>query len=104
LSRELRYSVTEVAFDEEGENAQGTHDVYAANHLWPRDKLERQRAVMCDICGDELRESQVRLFRGKSYGVPCGCVDEIRGILLRERAEIPPVRRGIERESRILTE
>jgi hypothetical protein len=100
MARDLRYTATSVAFDESGEGAQGTHDVYEANHLWPGGEGS---AVVCDVCGDEFRGNQVREFRGKLYGIPCGCADEIRGILMRERADEPPAVRGEERESRMLT-
>lgn len=104
MAKDLRYSVESVAFDEVGENAQGTHDVYTANHLFPRDRTAGQKAGVCDICGEELRERQIRMFRGVAYGIPCGCSADIGSILRQEDAEKAPAVRFEERESKILTE
>ena len=61
--------------------------------------------MMCDVCGVPFPESKVRVFRGRTYGIPCGDVADIGGILKVERAKAyrPPKRRP-EREATMTVE
>jgi hypothetical protein len=43
-----------------------------------------RRWYSCDICGFDYPEDRVRKFRGKIYGIPCGCYKDIRGIIQKE--------------------
>lgn len=49
--------------------------------------LEGERSYRCVVCGLAFKESDVILFRGKPYGIPCGDDRDIKGILLQERSE-----------------
>ncbi len=41
----------------------------------------------CSQCSFNYPRSKTRFFRGKAYGVPCGCYKDIYGIRMREREE-----------------
>jgi hypothetical protein len=45
-----------------------------------------ERSYRCVVCGAAFKEHDIQIFRGKPYGVPCGCYKDIRSILLEERA------------------
>ena len=45
------------------------------------------RSYVCCMCGRPFKADRVRHFRGKVYGIPCGCSRDIEGILLRERED-----------------
>jgi hypothetical protein len=36
------------------------------------------RSYECTVCRQFWKENQVIMFRGKPYGVPCGCFRDIR--------------------------
>jgi hypothetical protein len=36
-----------------------------------------EKHFYCDQCGRPLKESKLVKFRGKLYGVPCGCYKDI---------------------------
>lgn len=44
------------------------------------------RAERCFECSLAFRRNQMKYFRGKWYGVPCGCFRDISSILKREDA------------------
>jgi hypothetical protein len=46
-----------------------------------------ERTFMCDICGLAYRESKFLVFRGKYYGIPCGCHHDVPDILMRENRD-----------------
>ena len=45
------------------------------------------RSYRCVICGFDYKEDKITMFRGKPYGVPCGCSKDIRSILIKERED-----------------
>jgi len=40
----------------------------------------------CDICGMDWPMDKTVQFRGRDYGIPCGCSKDIRDILRKEHA------------------
>ena len=40
----------------------------------------------CDVCLMDFPEEKTVKFRGKDYGVPCGCSKDIPDILRKEKA------------------
>lgn len=54
--------------------------------------LVGQRSYRCVVCGLDFREGKIRMFREKSYGIPCGCYKDIEGILALERKRDMSVR------------
>ena len=102
MARRLTYTKTSQAYTDAGEGAPTTHDIYAASEIWPAKTGPRDKGAVCDACGESFRVSQVRVFRGVTYGVPCGCSHDIGSILRQERAEREQPRRlGVEIESTI---
>lgn len=45
-----------------------------------------QRSYGCFECGQWFPEEDIEWFRGKPYGVPCGCNADIESILRQENA------------------
>ena len=45
------------------------------------------RSYICEECRLAFKADKVTFFRGKVYGVPCGCYRDISSILRRERTE-----------------
>lgn len=43
------------------------------------------RSYRCVICGFDYKEDKITMFRGKPYGIPCGCSKDIKSILQEER-------------------
>lgn len=39
--------------------------------------LRGEKSEMCDVCMTSQRSSRIRHFRGKAYGVDCGCATDI---------------------------
>ena len=48
--------------------------------------LTGMRSYRCVICGLCFKENDVIIFRGRPYGKPCGCSDDIKSILTEERS------------------
>lgn len=44
-----------------------------------------ERSYECCKCHLGFKESQVAFFKGKPYGVPCGCAKDIDKLVLRGR-------------------
>jgi hypothetical protein len=98
-----RYNRTTVAFtSESGEGAQTTHDVFEANVGNPAGKVGDKFEV-CDACGFSFPASKTLVFRGVTYGIPCGCSTDARSHLTKEAAErYRPPRTKPEREGKML--
>jgi len=45
------------------------------------------RSYRCVICGFDYKEDRITMFRGKPYGIPCGCSKDIRSIVFKERED-----------------
>ncbi len=56
---------------------------YKKDGVTPGHRFEKW--YRCHICGFNYPESEVVFFRGKPYGIPCGCADDIPDIILKER-------------------
>lgn len=56
------------------------------------------RSYRCCVCGLAFKEDEIVMFRGKPYGVPCGCSDDIKSILFKERADRLKARRSDDRQ------
>ena len=39
---------------------------------------------VCHVCGLSFRSDKFRRYKGKAYGVPCGCYKDIKSIRLKE--------------------
>lgn len=39
--------------------------------------IRGEASMMCDVCMTSQRRSRIRIFRGKAYGVDCGCARDI---------------------------
>lgn len=59
--------------------------------------LAGMRSYRCCVCGLAFKEDEVVMFRGKPYGVPCGCSEDIKSILFKERADRLRARRSDDR-------
>lgn len=70
----------------------GGQDILVASHGDARSRGTFERSYECVACGEVFQESQVVAFRGKTYGIPCGCYTDVRSILRHERGENPLVR------------
>lgn len=101
-----KYSTETVTFDSEsGEGAQTPHTVYQANMGNVPTAAVGETSVMCDVCGLAYPESKTRVFRGVTYGIPCGCSEDIRSILQLESAKrFRPSKGKPEREARMILE
>lgn len=42
-----------------------------------------EKSFACVVCGLVYKESETTLFRGKRYGKPCGCANDIRQLSQR---------------------
>lgn len=42
-----------------------------------------KRSYDCVVCHLTFREDQVTMFRGKPYGIPCGCSKDIAQLISR---------------------
>ena len=69
----------------------GTQTVTVASHGDPRDDGSFEPSHECVACGLQFKQSEMRFFRGKAYGIPCGCHTDIRSLLRRERKEVPSI-------------
>lgn len=46
-----------------------------------------ERMHECSVCRLSFRESQMTEFRGKWYGIPCTCAEDIQTIVRKERED-----------------
>lgn len=71
----------------------GGQDILVASHGDARSRGTFERSYECVACGEVFQESDIIAFRGKTYGVPCGCYKDIRSILRHEKGESAPLER-----------
>jgi len=45
-----------------------------------------ERSYECVACGLSFRESDIQWYKGKPYGVPCGCNKDIPSLIRLERS------------------
>lgn len=41
-----------------------------------------EKTEVCPVCGLPWKESQFRTYKGRRYGVPCGCYGDIEQLIL----------------------
>jgi formate-dependent nitrite reductase cytochrome c552 subunit len=47
--------------------------------------IYQQRSFVCSQCHVEFRRDQVKFYKGRVFGVPCGCHTDIYQLQRRER-------------------
>ena len=50
--------------------------------------VHQEKYYVCAQCHMEYRRSQVRFYRGRVYGIPCGCHKDIFQLQQREREQV----------------
>ncbi len=50
--------------------------------------IHQEKYYVCAQCHQEFRRSQVRFYRGRVFGIPCGDDKDIAQLQLREREQV----------------
>jgi hypothetical protein len=85
------------------EGGKATISCYEANAGNVSGVIDGEPIEICDACGFAFPKSKTMLFRGVTYGIPCGCSTDARSVLSKEAADrYRPPRTKPEREGKML--